>query len=214
MPRNKNPEETVQKILDASLRLFIEKGFDNTTINDIVAELEGMTRGAFYHHFDSKKMVLYALLEKQYARFERDNRDDSLNGLEQIKLILIHSLFSSSDIMDTELTRIMIGMLKDPTVLSELVKGNQSVGSEWLQQLVEVGIADGSIKQQEPKVLTELILLLINFWIIPTIYPVETIAEFKAKVLVIKSVLEGLGCPILDDDNIEILLESARRFDE
>ena len=47
MPRNKYPEETVQKILDVSMKLFLEKGYKETTILDIVRELGGLTRGAF-----------------------------------------------------------------------------------------------------------------------------------------------------------------------
>ena len=44
--RNKYPEVTVEKILEVSQRLFIEKGYDNTTIQDIVNELGGLTKGA------------------------------------------------------------------------------------------------------------------------------------------------------------------------
>ena len=40
MSRNKYPEETVNLILDVSQRLFIEKGYDNTTIQDIIDELK------------------------------------------------------------------------------------------------------------------------------------------------------------------------------
>ena len=46
MARNKYPEVTVEKILEVSQRLFIEKGYDNTTIQDIVNELGGLTKGA------------------------------------------------------------------------------------------------------------------------------------------------------------------------
>ena len=35
MPRNKYPEETVQKILDVSLKLFLEKGYEETTVLDL-----------------------------------------------------------------------------------------------------------------------------------------------------------------------------------
>ena len=51
MPRNKYPEETVQKILDASLKLFLEKGYEETTLKDIISEMGGVTRADFYHHF-------------------------------------------------------------------------------------------------------------------------------------------------------------------
>ena len=35
MARNKHPEETVAKILDVSMRLFTEQGYEHTTIQDI-----------------------------------------------------------------------------------------------------------------------------------------------------------------------------------
>ena len=51
MARNKYPEITVEKILEVAQRLFLEKGYENTTIQDIVDELGGLTKGAIYHHF-------------------------------------------------------------------------------------------------------------------------------------------------------------------
>ena len=36
MPRNKYPEQTVERILKASYSLFIKKGYDNVSIQDIV----------------------------------------------------------------------------------------------------------------------------------------------------------------------------------
>ena len=57
MARNKHPEETVAKILDVSMRLFTEQGYEHTTIQDIVDAL-GMSKGAIYHHFKSKEDIL------------------------------------------------------------------------------------------------------------------------------------------------------------
>ena len=39
MARNKNPEETVNKILDVSYRLFMEKGYEYTSIQEIIDQL-------------------------------------------------------------------------------------------------------------------------------------------------------------------------------
>ena len=61
MARNKYPEETVEKILQASRRLFLEKGYEQTTIQDIVDQLGGLTKGAIYHHFKSKEDIMDAL---------------------------------------------------------------------------------------------------------------------------------------------------------
>ena len=46
MARNKYPEITVEKILDAAQRLVMAKCYVNTTIQDIVDELGGLTKGA------------------------------------------------------------------------------------------------------------------------------------------------------------------------
>ena len=53
MSRNKYPEETVERILDTAQRLFLEKGYEQTTIQDITDNLGGLTKGAIYHHFKS-----------------------------------------------------------------------------------------------------------------------------------------------------------------
>ena len=43
MSRNKYPEETVERILDTAQRLFLEKGYEQTTIQDITDNLGGLT---------------------------------------------------------------------------------------------------------------------------------------------------------------------------
>lgn len=47
MARNKYPEITEAKILDTATKLFLEKGWEQTTIQDIVDELGDITRGHF-----------------------------------------------------------------------------------------------------------------------------------------------------------------------
>ena len=57
MARNRKPEETRRKILEVSKELFLEKGFDNTSIQDIIDRLGGLTKGVIYHHFESKDEI-------------------------------------------------------------------------------------------------------------------------------------------------------------
>ena len=66
MARNKYPEETVEKILTVAMRLFLEKGYEHTTIQDIVDQLGGLTKGAVYHHFKSKEEIMDAVTEKRF----------------------------------------------------------------------------------------------------------------------------------------------------
>ena len=51
-------EQSRERILQSAVRLFTRKGFDNTSIDEVMADA-GLTRGAFYAHFKSKQ-DLYA----------------------------------------------------------------------------------------------------------------------------------------------------------
>lgn len=66
-PRTKPPEERRAELMDAALKLFLEKGVGPTTIEQITAGA-GVAKGTFYLHFSSKEDVLDALRE----RFVRD----------------------------------------------------------------------------------------------------------------------------------------------
>lgn len=91
MARNKYPEITVEKILEVSQRLFMEKGYDNTTIQDIVNELGGLTKGAIYHHFKSKEEIMDALGEKMFFDnnpFTLVKERKDLNGLQKCVRLL------------------------------------------------------------------------------------------------------------------------------
>ena len=59
MARNKYPEETVKLILDVSTRLFSEKGYDDTSLQDIINETK-LSKGAKRFFIDSEmKMQKY-----------------------------------------------------------------------------------------------------------------------------------------------------------
>ena len=54
------PKSTRERILDAALDQFIEKGFDKTSLREIAEQL-GVTKAALYYHFASKEDILMAL---------------------------------------------------------------------------------------------------------------------------------------------------------
>ncbi len=53
---------TRERILDVSLRLFTEQGYEGTSLREIADEL-GFTKAALYYHFQSKEQILTALVE-------------------------------------------------------------------------------------------------------------------------------------------------------
>lgn len=59
----KDAEERRNEILNAADRLFGRKGFDGTSIGDILKEV-GIARGTLYYHFESKEQIMDSLIER------------------------------------------------------------------------------------------------------------------------------------------------------
>ena len=74
-------------ILDVALALFFEKGYDNTSIQDIIDGLGGLTKGAVYHHFKSKEDILSAALDRDnqalFDELRRIRDDGCMTGAER-----------------------------------------------------------------------------------------------------------------------------------
>ena len=199
MARNKYPEVTVEKILDVAQRLFLEKGYDNTTIQDIVDGLGGLTKGAIYHHFKSKEEIIEALGDKLFFDnnpFVTVQKQKNLNGLQKMREVI---KLNHIDIDRTELGKQSIPLLKNPRLLAELADTNRKLIAPLWLQLIQEGIEDGSIQTEYAKELSELLPLLTNFWLIPSVYP-ATPEELISKFAFIKYLLDSMKLPIIDDE--------------
>lgn len=199
MARNKYPEVTVEKILDVAQRLFLEKGYDSTTINDIVKELGGLTKGAIYHHFKSKEEIMDALGDKMFFDnnpFAAVKLKKELNGLEKMRELI---KISHADTNRAELGIQSLPLLKNTRILAEMIDtGRRLIAPLWLE-LIEEGKRDGSIQTNYARELSEIIPLLTELWLAPTVYPASADEMFR-KLLFVKDILDHMGLPILDDE--------------
>lgn len=205
MARNKYPEITVEKILDAAQRLFLEKGYENTTIQDIVGELGGLTKGAVYHHFKSKEEIMDAVNDRMFFSknpFEAVQGRDDLSGLEKLRqAVLIHN----ADEEQGEITRQATALMKNPQLLANMLAANREVLTPYYRKLIDEGIADGSITTRYPRELSELLPIMTSLWFIPSIYP-ATREEQKRKFAFILDMLDAMGLP-LRDEGVEAAVE-------
>jgi AcrR family transcriptional regulator len=78
MRQHNRAELTRQRLLDAALRCFAEQGYDAAGVA-IICDLAEVSKGAFYHHFDSKQAIFLALmqdwlesLDQQLTMFQAD----------------------------------------------------------------------------------------------------------------------------------------------
>jgi AcrR family transcriptional regulator len=85
MPRViRHPDVRRSELLDSALALFLSRGYDNASLNDVIAEA-GISKGAFYHYFPSKEALLTTLADR-FAHQMLAELQDVLNkpGLEPL----------------------------------------------------------------------------------------------------------------------------------
>ena len=198
MARNKYPEVTVERILDVSQRLFLEKGYENTTIQDIVDELGGLTKGAVYHHFKSKEEIMDAVGDRMFFSnnpFEAVRGRTDLNGLQKLQEAV---RLNQSDKERVRLTAQSIPIAKSPRLLQEMIVSNRKVLTPYFLELIEEGNRDGSMHTNYPREIAELLPLLTSLWLLPSVFPASR-EQMKRKFLFLGEMLEKLGVPLMDD---------------
>ena len=198
MARNKYPEVTVERILDVSQRLFLEKGYENTTIQDIVDELGGLTKGAVYHHFKSKEEIMDAVGDRMFFSnnpFEAVRGRTDLNGLQKLREAV---RLNQSDKERVRLTAQSIPIAKSPRLLQEMIVSNRKVLTPYFLELIEEGNRDGSMHPNYPREIAELLPLLTSLWLLPSVYPASR-EQMKRKFLFLGEMLEKMGVPLMDD---------------
>ena len=198
MARNKYPEVTVERILDVSQRLFLEKGYENTTIQDIVDELGGLTKGAVYHHFKSKEEIMDAVGDRMFFSnnpFEAVRGRTDLNGLQKLREAV---RLNQSDQERVRLTAQSIPIAKSPRLLQEMIVSNRKVLTPYFLELIEEGNRDGSMHTDYPREIAELLPLLTSLWLLPSLFPASR-EQMKNKFAFLGEMLEKMGVPLMDD---------------
>ena len=95
-------ETTRQKLLDAAIDLFSEVGYAAAGLGEII-ERAGMTKGALYHHFDSKEALATAIIE-QGTNLTRDAFRQVCESSSPALENLIHGVFIVADLLVSDKT--------------------------------------------------------------------------------------------------------------
>ena len=103
--------KTKRKIFETSMRLFAEKGYDATSIEEITATV-GVAKGTLYYHFSSKEEIFNFLVEegvkllKNSIAIKTDKLENSLDKLRAIVLIQIKILVKYENFITIILSQI------------------------------------------------------------------------------------------------------------
>tara|TARA_Y100000996_G_scaffold15409_2_gene11787 strand:- start:701 stop:1291 length:591 start_codon:yes stop_codon:yes gene_type:complete len=96
---NLTKDKSKKIILDAALSLFVKNGYSQTSMDDIV-NLSGLSKGAIYHHYSSKKVLFLSLIDYWETFYFKDilnknisdcNPDDLLREISQNVVIAFKS---------------------------------------------------------------------------------------------------------------------------
>jgi len=211
MSRNKYPEETVNKILDTAQRLFEEKGYEKTTIQDIIDGLGGLSKGAIYHHFKSKEDIMVAVnVRATNARCERLDdvkKDSAMNGAQKLMYVM-SSTEKYKEGMGLVATR--PNLLENPVLLARHL--SYSINSEvpkYIEPFIKEGVADGSISCEYPQELAEVLSLLMNVWLNPFINHIDS-DNIDSHIAFFNDLLDKMGLPPLTEG----LKEYIKALDE
>ncbi len=208
MARNKHPEETVNLILSVAFRLFMEKGYEHTSIQDIIDHLGGLSKGAIYHHFKSKEDILVAVTDRMTAdsnqMFAQIRDYSDLKGREKLKKIFKESI---NQPVQNDIFTVAPDFHKNPKLLFSLLHETiDDAAPNYILPIIQQGISDGSIETDYPEQLAELILLVANVWMNPMIFD-SSAEESYRKFMIFSQMLQGFGLDIVDDEILERLKE-------
>jgi len=90
----KNPEERKKEFIDIAEQLFIEKGYENTAVSDIVKKAK-VAKGTFYYYFKTKEEILNSIVDRYIdiivEGFEKIANEKRPNAVEKLVNIFLFS---------------------------------------------------------------------------------------------------------------------------
>jgi AcrR family transcriptional regulator len=156
-------EHQVRKtqIWDVSEKLFFSKGYENTSVRDIIDQIE-IAKGTFYHYFKSKEDLLDDIIKRR--------TEEDVNTLKEVvgrndldvskKFNAFFQIFNRKN--NKEWVRAMMNSSENVLVKDKLKHSLTEALSELLTKILDQGIREGTFKIGLPKQTSELILTL-NF---------------------------------------------------
>jgi len=186
-----------EKIIAASIELFEQNGFSETSIQDIVDAL-GVTKGTFYYYFKSKEELLMDIhlryiegLLSEQARLMNDERRSVREKLYAIVYMLIHNVERQG-----RQARVFFREMKH---LSEehlqKVKEKRDLFRYQLQALIEEGMKNGELRRDLSPSIAALTVLGAANWSYHWFRPNGELTDAEVAEQMVAILIDGMGAP-------------------
>jgi TetR/AcrR family transcriptional regulator, transcriptional repressor for nem operon len=154
------------EILDVTQRLVYTKGFEQMSIQDILDELK-ISRGAFYHYFDSKSALLEAMTQRLIDEAEKVLKpvfdDPGLNAVEKLQ-----RYFATAAIWKTTQKTYLLAILRSwYSDDNAIVRQKMTIaGLDWIAPMLTPvicqGIQEGIFKTDYPDLSVKVIMSVMQ----------------------------------------------------
>lgn len=195
---------TKNKILNAASMLFLEKGYEETTMQDIM-ESSGVSKGAIYHYFVSKQEIISFMIKDAQkhinTRFLEIADDNSLSVEEKIKAVITY-------FMENREQNILIAnkwIDKVPYALVDTIRNANKYIAPQIAKIIKQGTQNGNFQCNYPDELAEVLIQLFDVWLDPVITE-RTLVETVNRLKFIFHLLDCIGIPLFSKENITVIL--------
>lgn len=163
----KDPEIRRAEIMDASMLLFMEKGYANTTTQDIVDKVN-ISRGLLYYHFKNKEDILYCLVERYSEKLLRDIHvivnDDDKTAIEKIRAFINATIISTDNVSaeGTELQK-TVDLKENRYMLDKLSHKLIEKLTIYFERIINQGISEKVFSVKYPSETAEFLMTAYVF---------------------------------------------------
>ena len=163
----KNPEIRRAEIMDAAMLLFMEKGYTNTTTQDIVDKVN-ISRGLLYYHFKNKEDILYCLVERYSEKLLRDIHvivnDDDKTAIEKIRAFIDATIISTDNVSaeGTELQK-TVDLEENRYMLDKLSHKLIEKLTIYFERIINQGISEKVFSVKYPSETAEFLMTAYVF---------------------------------------------------
>lgn len=158
----KEAAERRDEILDVAERLFCTNGYDNTSTNDILAEI-GIARGTLYYHFKSKEDILDAMIDRILDEIIRKATNIALNESMPVLERLTKTVLAAN--VDTKTGDMILEQVHKPQNALMHAKMQEKLLSQLVPlfvKIIEDGIAQNLMQTDYPEDTIQMLLLYSN----------------------------------------------------
>ena len=146
----RRPDDRPQEILDAALKVFAERGYRNTRLEDI-GEAAGVTKGAIYHYFANKEELLLRAIEHRreeaFGRIEEVLRDKNAPVSTRLRLVVRRWFGSVPEERLAVVTLLVQGIAHEaPDAFRRWLAGGPAASAKLIASLVREGQARGEFR--------------------------------------------------------------------